>query len=291
MDQHVSKDKLTIPIYLNTKIVFDMLATLEDGFSQVKSFQTSKESDKENNIGADLGAGNLFALFSVGVKGGHKTSKSDTQTVAEEKTHTPVSLFQKLKSILEDDNLINRDVDSISIGDFVEIQGDFSTNPVIDMLSALKELIVLAELFSDDKNNNRNNQSKRDKMLSDNRMKTQIDGLIDSLKADGKRDIICVSNNIKVVLPTEDKYFLNNNMNEITAGNYKLLGKVVQVYKDNGSISLLRNTMFSKLKLDQLNEFQGILKSPELQPFTGDEGLITSIEAPVIMIIPIAIYI
>ena len=31
MNEKIDKSKLTIPIYLNTKIVFDMLATIEDG--------------------------------------------------------------------------------------------------------------------------------------------------------------------------------------------------------------------------------------------------------------------
>lgn len=30
--KNIDIEKLTIPIYLNTKIVFDMLATIEDGF-------------------------------------------------------------------------------------------------------------------------------------------------------------------------------------------------------------------------------------------------------------------
>ena len=33
----IDKEKLTIPIYLNTKIVFDMLATIEDGFSEMRN--------------------------------------------------------------------------------------------------------------------------------------------------------------------------------------------------------------------------------------------------------------
>ena len=37
MREKIDKNKLTIPIYLNTKIVFDMLATIEDGFQKVKT--------------------------------------------------------------------------------------------------------------------------------------------------------------------------------------------------------------------------------------------------------------
>lgn len=46
MNEKIDKSKLTIPIYLNTKIVFDMLATIEDGFSEVKNIQTSKSKNR-----------------------------------------------------------------------------------------------------------------------------------------------------------------------------------------------------------------------------------------------------
>ena len=36
MKRRIDKEKLTIPIYLNTKIVFDMLATIEDGLFRNK---------------------------------------------------------------------------------------------------------------------------------------------------------------------------------------------------------------------------------------------------------------
>lgn len=105
--------------------------------------------------------------------------------------------------------------------------------------------------------------------------------------------ILCMfeSSGLKVVLPTDENYFLNNNMSEITDGNYKILGKVVQIYKDSGEISLLRNTVFSKLQLDKMKEFRDVFNDPALADFVGNGGITTTIEAPVIMIIPIAIYV
>lgn len=288
MKQQIHKNKLTIPIYLNTKIVFDMLATIEDGFSEVKNIQTSKSKSKENDAEANIGTSNLFALLSVGLRGTHKSGSNNGQTVIEEKTHTTVSLFQKLKAQLEGEELINKDVEKLEIGDFVEIQGILKTNPLIDMLSGLKELMALANLFSD---KSKQNQSKKDKLMSDNRFNAQIEGLINGLQADGKKDIICESASMKVILPTDENYFLNSNMSEVTDGNYKILGKVVQICKDSGEISLLRNTVFSKLQLDKMKEFQDIFNDPALSYFVGEGGITTSVQAPVIMIIPIAIYI
>lgn len=288
MGDKINKDKLTIPIYLNTKIVFDMLATIEDGFSEVKNIQTSKSKNREEDAEANIGTSNLFALFSVGIRGNLKSGTSNDQTIIEEKTHTTVSLFQKLKSNLEDAKLVNRNINDFEIGDFVEIQGNLKTNPLIDMLAALKELMALANLFSEKP---KNNQSKKDKLMSDSRFNSQIEGLINGLQADGKKDIICETSDLKVVLPTDENYFLNNNMSEITDGNYKILGKVVQICKENGEISLLRNTVFSKLQLDKMKEFQDVFNAPELSQFVGDGGITTTVKAPVIMIIPIAIYI
>lgn len=211
-----------------------------------------------------------------------------SQTTMEEKTHTTVSLFQKLKADLDTAKLINRNIDTYEIGDFVEIQGNLKTNPLIEMLSALKELMALANLFSDKP---KNNQSKKDKLMSDAKFNAQIEGLINGLQAGGKKDIICEASGLKVVLPTDENYFLNNNMSEITDGNYKILGKVVQICKDSVEISLLRNTVFSKLQLDKMKEFRDVFNDPALADFVGNGGITTTIEAPVIMIIPIAIYV
>ena len=288
MKKLIDKNKLTIPIYLNTKIVFDMLATIEDGFSEVKNIQTSKSRSAEDEVEANIGTSNLFAFLSVGIRGNMKSGCNDGQTVIEEKTHTTVSLFQRLKSQLEDEKLINREVEKLEIGDFVEIQGVLKTNPLIDILSGLKELMTLANLFSDKP---KSNQSKKDKLMSDNKFNAQIEGLINGLQADGKKDIICESAGLKVILPTDENYFLNNNMSEVTDGNYKILGKVVQICKIDGEISLLRNTVFSRLQLDKMKEFQDVFNDPSLSQFVGEGGITTTIQAPVIMIIPIAIYI
>lgn len=127
--------------------------------------------------------------------------------------------------------------------------------------------------------------------MTDKRLNTQIEGLIKGLQADGKKDIICETDKISIILPTDENYFLNNNMSEVTDGNYKILGKVIQICMEYGEISLLRNTVFSKLQLDKMNEFQELFSDPSLTQFVGEGGIKTVISAPVIMVIPIAIYI
>ncbi len=284
----VKKERLTIPIYLNTKIVFDMLATIEDGFSEVKNIQTSVSESQESNVGADIGTGNHFALLSVGVSGQKKTGRGNDTRIIEEKTHTPVSLFQRLLGLLDEANLVKRDVASLELGDFIELQGALMGNPLEDVLSSIVEMMELERIFTD----NKGNGSKGKNRLSDEEYTIkQLKQFIDKLNVDGIKDIVCKSEKMNIVLPTDVNYFLNKNTCEITDGNYKVLGKIMNICKGDEEISLLRNTALSKIQLTKLIEFKDLFNTPELAPFVGEAGIETTVKAPAIMIIPIAIYI
>ena len=51
----ISKEQLVIPVYLNEKIVLDMLAIIEDGFSKVSEVSTSYESADKINTKIEAG--------------------------------------------------------------------------------------------------------------------------------------------------------------------------------------------------------------------------------------------
>lgn len=284
----IDSDKLTIPIYLNTKIVFDMLATIEDGFSEIRNIQTSSETGNETGVSADVGTGNVFAWLNFGVRGNLKSNDQQSSIITEQKTHTTVSLFQKLKTVLEENNLIKGEEDPVGEGDFVEVQGTLKLNPMIELLTNMKEFMQLATAF-EDKGGNKSNARK---MMENQKISTQIDTLVKGLQVDGKKDIICQTLTKSIVINTDLNYFLNKSMSEITDGNYKVLGKVTKICQENeDGISLLRNTAFSRLKIDKMREFQELFNSNELKPFFGDEKITSVVESPTMMIIPIAIYI
>ena len=282
-------DKLTIPIYLNTKIVFDMLATIEDGFSEMKNVQTSNMKSKGEEVNAEIGTQNVFSLLKIGLGANKKNTDSEEETISEEKTHTTVSLFQKLKATLEENQFIKQqDSDELLEGDFVEIKGTLKPNPVIDLLENFQELMTLFSVFDDTKRN----KSKSQKVMENQKFNTQISTLIAGLQTDGKKDIICKTESMEIVMPTDENYFINKNMSELTDGNYRILGKVTKIcVNDDEEISLLRNTAFSKLKLDRMKEFQDLLQDPALSSIVDQKEIKTVIKAPTLMVIPIAIYI
>ena len=88
---------LCVPIYLNQKVVFDLLAMLEDGFSQLHTVKTSTtESDAQKDAyGASAEVSQWVSFLSVSLKGDRSKEKStqDQQEATAEKVHTPNSLF------------------------------------------------------------------------------------------------------------------------------------------------------------------------------------------------------
>lgn len=240
IEKKIDKNKLTIPIYLNTKIVFDMLAALEDGFSEVKNIQTSNMKIHDEEVDANIGTSNKFAFLNIGLSARKSFGRKEDEVVIEEKTHTPVSLFQKLMSCLEEADLIKTSINDMEVGDFAVMRGTLKTNPLIDMLSSIKEMANLVELFAD----NKNSKTKAQKIMENKKFESQIGGLINGLQVDGKKDIICDSDDVRIILTTDESYFLNNNMSEITEGEYKVIGKVIKICLTDGEISLLRNTFF-----------------------------------------------
>ena len=102
-DKKLNKHSLEIPLYLNQKIVFDLLASINDGFTQVTKLKTAYTSEGSigGTIEADLGNKNIFTLLGVKLKG--KTdvehNRGNNKEQEQEKIHTPSSLFNNLKSI------------------------------------------------------------------------------------------------------------------------------------------------------------------------------------------------
>jgi len=292
---------LNIPIYLNQKVVFDMLAVIEDGFSQISSIQTSNDnkSGLKSEIGAELGASNIFALLGIKLKSSlqGEEMQAEKSTVTQEKVHTPASLFCKLRNQLNDAKIIKQiteanDLQSIKAGDFVEFSGKLQKNPLISLLEAIQKLGELAAVFND----NGQTKGKNNKINDDKRIINQIKAMRDNLQDGNMIDLICDLNSskgIKAVLPTYIDYFFNRNMNEIIDGEYRILGKVTKIVigdDESDHINLLRNTSFSLLQDQLMQQMMTKLKNSETAGIDIPE-MIARISKPAILVIPISIFI
>ena len=289
--------QLIIPVYINEKIVLDMLAIMEDGFSKVS--QVNYIEHKENSSvqklegGVSTSANVLSKLLKIDFRGdfSHSGVKEENENVIKEKVHTNVSLLSKFREFLEEEKILKTsfDVNQMEIGDFVEVEGELQKNPLINYLDIFLDFFRIANIFSDEPELGNKTQVKKQRK-QEQEMINQIKSFVDELKHSGTMDFILSNEKRTVVLSTQERYLANDNISEIIGGRFKVLGKVIAICKDESeSIDLLRKTMLSVLSEEMLADMFSGLKNEDLKQFKLPE-LKTKISGPAVIVIPVAIY-
>lgn len=299
-DKMFKKDNLVLPVYLNEKIVIDMLAIIEDGFSMVSEVNTALQQTDSNSasIKAGVSTSNILSKFlkiQLGTSLDEKQENGTSQLSKQEKVHTNVSLLSKFKAKLEENDILIsniedlNDINEINSGDFIEIAGVLQKNPMVNILEKAIDVFRMADIFQETPQLGNKKQAANHK-VEDNKVVKQMKLFLDELKVTGTVDFVVKSEFSTIVLSAQEKYLENDNISELIGGNFKVLGKVIKVCKDeNESINLLRKTTLDILNEDNLKEFTDVFKSAELMEFNLPQLQVT-IPAPSAIIIPIAIY-
>ena len=106
MENNIKLDRLIIPVYINEKIVLDMLAIIEDGFSMVSQINYTEHTENNSVQKADAEISTsttlLSKLLKIDVSGGlsHEGNRGQNENIIKEKVHTNVSLLSKFRSFL-----------------------------------------------------------------------------------------------------------------------------------------------------------------------------------------------
>jgi hypothetical protein len=145
--------ELRVPIYLNQKVVFDLLAMIEDGFSEFRdvTYSGSEVATARNDLEASVSASNVLQFIGlalkVGARRGTEKQGRNEEQVAQRKVHTPASLFYKLRSHLEEGESSPvrvveslEDLRQLSAGEFVEFRAILRKNPLVELFEILVEL-------------------------------------------------------------------------------------------------------------------------------------------------------
>lgn len=287
---------LPITNYLNQKVIFDLLAVIEDGFSQVKNLSMSNEEgkSKESKVGGEIGLSNAFGLLGVGTRlkaslgsGSHDIDKTST---SEERVHTPASLFSKVLTYLNDEQLLKQidlpsDLNDLRPGEFVQFNCLLQQNPLVSLLDSIEQFGVMAMRLEGKKESKGKD--------SNSEILKQIKAIKSSLTQNEFIDLICTINSdqeLKAVLPVYLDFFFNKNMNELIDGNFTVVGKVIKVVnEENDHINLFRNTGFKLFRQEALDE---LFKSFEVGMDNQLEipEIISKINKPALLVLPIAIY-
>lgn len=290
-------NQLMIPVYINEKIVLDMLAIIEDGFSTVSqvSYSDHKENSNAQKIeaGVSTSASILSKLLKIDLKGelSHSGNCGETENTTKEKVHTNVSLLSKFRAFLTDANILKSgfDISNMKIGDFIEVEGELQKNPLINCMDIFVDMLRMADIFAEKPQLNAKTQAKAQKQQQDETMK-KIKSFASELKHSGTVDFILSDSAGTVVLSAQEQYLSNDNISEILGGHFKVLGKVIAICADKTeSIDLLRKTTLSILPHDLLTDMFLCLQNEDMKQYNLPE-LKTEISGPAVIVIPVAIY-
>ena len=295
--KNMKADQLMVPVYINEKIVLDMLAIIEDGFSTVS--QVSYNEHKENSnvqkleSGVSTSANILSKLLKIDLKGevSHSGNSGENTSVAKEKVHTNVSLLSRFRTFLVNEKILKSGFDTanIKICDFIEVEGELQKNPLINYLDIFLDLFRMVDIFTEKPQLGSKTQTKAQKQ-QENEIVTQIKSFADELKHSGTIDFILSDDVGTVVLSAQEQYLSNDNISEILGGHFKVLGKVIAICKDETeNVDLLRKTTLSIFPIDQITEIFSGFQNSGIKQFNLPE-LKTQIPGPAVIVIPVAIY-
>lgn len=297
MGKNVNKNGLIIPVYINEKVVLDMLAIMEDGFSTVSQVNYTehieKNSSKQLDVTASTSATILSKLLKIDVSGdiSHTGNDGKDTNVVKEKVHTNVSLFSKFRNYLINEKILKDEFDfsKIKVGDFIEVEGELQKNPLISYMDIFVDIFRLADIFAEEPQLGNKKQAREQKQ-QEGKIVKQIKSFAEELKYSGTIDFILSDKSGTIVLSAQERYLTNDNVSEILGGHFKVLGKVISISKDESeNIDLLRKTSLSVLSETVLEEMFSELKNNNEEQFNLPE-LVTKIEGPAAIVIPVAIY-
>ena len=302
MGNTIKSEQLIVPVYINEKIVLDMLAIMEDGFSMVSQVNYSEHKEGSSTQRLEAGASTSATIdpaileeaqLKINMSGeiSHTGSSDQSENVAKEKVHTNVSLLSKFRSFLVKEKFLKADFDAkkMQIGDFIEVEGELQKNPLINYMEIFVDIFRMANIFAEKPQLGGKTQAKNQKQQEDETVR-QIKSFVEELKHTGTIDFILTDQKGTVVLSAQEQYLSNDNISEILGGRFKVLGKVIAICRDETeSIDLLRKTTLSVLSEDLIAEMFSGFKNDEANQFNLPE-LKTKINGPAVIVIPVAIY-
>lgn len=224
-----------------------------------------------------------------------RSGEETGHTSEEERVHTPASLFFALRGLLLEKGLLSQDGTSVPTpGAFLEFSASLSRNPVIEVMDAMHQLMNLAALFVQPEQQQFGGRNpKAGKGSTPKTQLEQIEQFRASLRTGETIDLTtgALRSGHRAVVTLETRYLNDPSMGDVVDGTFTVVGKVTRVLPPGtGAISLIRKTALGRLPPPVLNQaFTGLNALSAQQGFSLP-SVEWEIEAPVIQILPVAIY-
>ena len=283
-----------LPLYLNQRFVYDILAIKNDGFTEFFEIKDKigNSNEQDANINATLGTNNDLALIQANLDGeiNTKTSNDNNNEKSYKKTHTPTSLFMQVYQYLNENKKITKlenlsDLDTVDSGDFVEIKSNIELNTIVEFFETLDKVIDITEAFSSFSSIDSKKTIKRSPLSN---MKKPIENTLKALVNENNnvKYGICKLEEKELVVKLNKDYFINSDYSEIKNGKFKIIGKVLEIIPEGESILLNRE---NAVGLYNPNTFKEVKESLNSIPNINFQEFKDTVQGKTIVIMPIAI--
>lgn len=291
---------LIIPVYLNQRLVFDLVAMLQNGISTVSRLEirsTEDERDMQRASGRFSLADAFGSLLKIDMDASKETDRNTQQqrTESTEKTHTPASLFSLLRGQLAARQLlVSPAVQAPVPGDFVEFKASMRRNPLIEGLDQSCELLSMADLFSEQVSQTVSRQ-KTKQVQSESELSVlakQLRHINARLQEGTTRDLFATdaAGGYSAVVTVENQFLNDDAMTDLIDGTFSVLGKVIRVVtNENGKISLVRNSAVN-MSPHLLAELVQSFKNLQAVPGFSTPEMTYEVPGPAFQVLPIAIF-
>lgn len=280
-----------IPLYLNQKYVFDILAMMENGFSQLEAVHTSRDeqSGHSEKFSGDVGLKNTFAFLGVSLGTGREHANLTREEVSREKYHTPNSLFARMREQLIDRHQMHDvDIDHLQSGMFVEFKARLHKNPMIDSLEGMRGIMRTGMSFTTGDHGPKKPNPDVGQSIK------HVEQLLAEFSSQATFDLIgeTVSVPVLSVVLTIDRAFVSDpTLADLVDGEYTVLGKVTRVLGSDShdEINILRKTGLGRMGAESatsiIQAFNEMAKSTLNMP-----SMAVIVHPPALQVIPLAIF-
>lgn len=295
---------LVIPVYLNQRIVFDLISMLQDGISTVARVTSIEEtsSKDERRYGASFGLGQALSSLlkiSVGGKRDSTQESNDRNERSEERIHTPASLFQKLRKELATKGGLTK-IDGEpkpETGMIVEFVARMRKNPVLEAIETLLGAAELAQSFSEFSSKKPGLPAKK---KEHQQPESDVAILIRKLRNFHERaasgDFVDIIGNLRgssyvAVISLEKVYLSDPRMSDLVDGEFVVVGKVVNILgTSNESVNLLRRVALGAINRNILDQEFAILRQTAEQANIKVPNPDPEVRGPLMQVIPVGIF-
>lgn len=290
--------QLLLPVYLNQRAVFDLVAMLQGGISTVtKISETAKElTSTDREVGAAFGLNRAFASLlriDLSAKRRKMTDEESGRTSSEERVHTPASLFFVLRALLSERALLVQDTESQvpESGQFLEFSAVLRRNPVVEVTDALHQMMSLAFIFFPP---TEAKHKKGQQLGTDQKAQLkQLEQFRDVLRSGDTIDLTTdpLRSGHRAVVTVETQYLNDPSMSDLVDGTFTVVGKVTRVIGEGeGSVNLVRKTALGPMPPAVLEQAFASLAVPLADQGFHLPNMTWRIDGPVIQLLPIAIF-